>query len=246
MLKLAIIDDEDDARSTLRSFLQTYCPDIEIIGEANDVASGVSLIRLKQADIVLLDIHLGAEIGFDILDKFTNPTFRVIFITAHDQYALKAFKYFALDYLLKPINPDLLIRAIDKAKTDIEKDQFFQERFSHFRDSYSNNTFDKIALPSAEGLSIVALEDILFLQSDVNYTLFFTLKNGKILVSKSLKNFEGILPNDKFYRVHQSYIVNIHFVKKVLKEDGGCVLLENGKKIPISRRRKDAFLNALT
>ena len=224
-LKLAIIDDEVDARSVLRSFLQSYCPDIEIIGEAHNVSSAVSLIRLSNPDIILLDIHLKEEIGFDILDKFNNPSFKIIFITAHDNYALKAFRYYALDYILKPIDPDLFIKAIDKAKTDIKNRQPVQPQIDAAVSSLKTKTFNKIALPSSEGVAFIDIHNILYLQADGNYCCFFTIKEEKMMVTKTLKDFEQVLPEEFFFRTHQSYIVNIQFVKKVLKEDGGYALL---------------------
>ena len=245
MLSVAIIDDEPDARSILKSFLQDYCPDITVVGEAEDVPSGVALIRLSKPDIILLDIHLKKELGFDILDKFANPSFRIIFTTAYDNYALKAFRYYALDYLLKPIDPNLLINAIDKAKEDIEKNRFFQEQLNGVLHSHRTQSFDKIALPSAEGVALMEISNILYLKSDGNYSLFFTADGEKIIVSKTLKEFEQILPKEIFIRVHNSYIINVQFVKKVLKEDGGYAQLSNDEKIPISRRKKDAFLKMI-
>jgi two-component system LytT family response regulator len=242
---IVIVDDEADARAALRSLLQIYCPDIEVLGEAGDVASAVSLIRLSKPDIILLDIHLHGALSFEIIDKFTAPTFKIIFVTAHDNYALKAFRYYALDYILKPIDPDLLIHAIDKAKHDIEKNLAFEAQLTAFSHSYKTKSFEKIALPSSDGVSFIDLADILYLQADGNYCHFFSCNGEKNLITKTLKDYEEILPKDFFFRTHQSYIVNIKQVKKVLKEDGGFALLENGKKIPISRRRKEAFLNKL-
>jgi len=244
-LQLIIIDDEQDARSVLRTLIQTYCPDISIVGEARDVPSAVALIREKEPDIILLDIQLGEMTGFDLLDKFTQPEFRIIFTTAYDNFALKAFEYCALDYILKPIIPDKLLQAIDRAKANISKEKLFQQQIGFLLNGHQKKTFDKIALTISEGVVFVQLENILYLQSDVNYTLFFLTNEEKIMVSKTMKEFENLLPETIFFRTHQSYIVNIKFVKKILKEDGGYALLKNGKKIPISRRKKDSFLNLL-
>ncbi|GAB5554458.1 MAG: LytTR family DNA-binding domain-containing protein [Saprospiraceae bacterium] len=242
---IAIVDDEPDARSVLRSLLGVYCPDVEIIGEAEDVPTAVSLIRLAEPDIVLLDIHLKESLSFEIINKFINPSFKVVFITAHDNYAIKAFRYFALDYILKPVDPDLLIQAIDKAKNDIEKNLVYEDQLRAYAQSHEKKSFEKIALPSLEGVSLIKVNDILYLQADGNYCCLFTNKEEKVLVTKTLKDFEGLLPEDSFFRTHQSFMVNIQSVKKILKEDGGFALLENGKKIPISRRKKEAFLKKL-
>jgi two-component system LytT family response regulator len=245
MIKLVIIDNELDARITLKNLLQDYCPDLEIIGEADDVPTAVALIRNAEPDIVLLDIHLDNATGFDVLDKFSNPTFRVVFITAFDTYALKAFRYYALDYLLKPIDPNLLVKAIDKVKSDLEQKQFFQQKMNYMMEGHRSKSFDKIALPSAEGVSFLAIDDILYLHADGNYCSFFMQNGEKYMVSKPLKYFEEILPQNTFYRLHQSYIINVQFVKKILKEDGGYALLSNGKKIPISRRRKEGLISMM-
>lgn len=244
-LKLVIVDDEADARSTLKLLLTQYCPDIELVGEAGDVPAGVALIRGVDPDIVLLDIHLREATGFELLNKFSNPSFVVIFITAFDSYALKAFHYCALDYLLKPVDPDRLIQAIDKANSSIEKEYSFKQQIDNLKDISRNKVFEKIALPSSEGISFVHLNDIIYLKSDANYTIFHSKNNERVMVSKSLKEYEDFLPEEIFFRTHQSYIVNIQFIKKVLKEDGGYALLENGDKIPISRRKKEAFLKIL-
>ncbi len=243
--RIVIIDDEPDAITIIKTFLTAYCPDLKVVGEATDVPSGVSVIRHQNPHLILLDVQLGKTTSFDILDKFDQPNFRVIFTTAHDQFALKAFQYNAMDYILKPIDPDALIKAVDKAKNAIQKDLLFDQQLGNLMQNIKTNTFDKITLSTSEGLVFVDLKDILYLKSDVNYTQFFLKKEGKILVSKPLKDYEELLPIDSFFRIHQSYIVNIQFVIKVLKEDGGYALLKNGKKVPISRRKKDAFLNLL-
>lgn len=244
-LKLIIIDDEQDARTILRTLIQTYCPDISIVGEATDVPSAVALIREKQPDIILLDIQLGEQTGFDLLDKFTQPEFRIIFTTAYDNFALKAFEYCAMDYLLKPIIPDKLLQALDRVKANISKEKLFQQQLGFLLVGNKKKAFDKIALTTAEGIVFVQLKNILYLQSDGNYTLFYLKNEEKIIVSKTMKEFENLLPEETFFRTHQSYIVNINVVKKVLKEDGGYALLKNEKKVPISRRKKDAFVKVL-
>lgn len=245
MIRLVIIDDEPGARATLQTFLHSYCPDITIVGEADDVPSGVSLIRKTEPDIVLLDIQMGKETGFDLLDKFSSPTFRVIFTTAYNQFALKAFKYAALDYLLKPIDPNELIKAIDRAKANFTKEKTYQLQIHNLLEANHKKYFDKMALPTTEGIIFIKVSDILYLQSNINYTYIFVKGEDRITASKTLKDYEEILPENTFCRIHQSYMCNINFVKKVLKEDGGFVLLDNGQKIPVSRRKKEDLLKLL-
>jgi len=245
ILRTIIIDDELDAITIIRSFLKTYCSDIEIVGEAVNISEAVKMILSSNPQLILLDIQLNGATGFDILDKFSNPNFQVIFITAHDAFALKAFQYNAIHYLLKPIDPNKLVQALNKVRINIQKDQLYQQRLSNLIQNYQSKKLDKITLSTAEGLTFVRLEEILYLQSDVNYTLFFLQNGEKIIVSKSLKDYEKLLPEHQFFRIHQSYLVNIQYVKKVLKEDGGSVLMLSGKQLPISRRKKEAFLNLL-
>ena len=244
-LRTIIVDDESDAITIIRTYLNTYCDDIEIVGEVSSVSEAVNAIRNTNPQLILLDIQLNGATGFDILDKFSNPNFQVIFTTAHDAFALKAFQYNAIDYLLKPINPNKLVQALNKARINIQKDQLYQQRLSNLIQNYQSKTLDKITLSTAEGLTFVRLDQILYLQSDINYTLFFLQNGEKIIVSKSLKDYEKLLPEYQFFRIHQSYLVNIQYVKKVLKEDGGSVLMQSGKQLPISRRKKEAFLNLL-
>lgn len=245
MLKLAIIDDEQDARSVLRSLVQSYCSDVQIVGEAYDVPTGVGLIREAEPDIVLLDIQLGGQTGFDLLNKFRHPSFSLIFITAYDEFAVRAFQYCALDYLLKPVDPDRLILAIGRAKAQIRKERTWEPQVSQFFKSRQTGVFDKIAISTSEGYVFIKLDDIIYLQADVNYTNFFIKGNERLIVSKTLKEFEELLPEEIFCRTHQSYLLNIQCVKKVLKEDGGYALLESGEKIPISRRKKEGLMKRL-
>ena len=245
MIKLAIIDDEQDARSVLRALVQSYCPDVQIVGEAHDVPSGVGLIREAGPDIVLLDIQLGGQTGFDLLNKFLNPSFSLIFVTAYDEFAVKAFEYCALDYLLKPIDPDRLILAIGRAEAQVRKERTWGAQVSQFLKTHQTGVFDKIAIPTAEGFVFIKLEDIIYLQSDVNYTNFYMKGDERLIVSKTLKEFEELLPEETFCRTHQSYLLNILYVKKILKEDCGYALLESGEKIPISRRKKEGLMKRL-
>ena len=245
MLKIVIIDDETDARSSLRSLINTYCPDLKIVGEAHSVSSGVALIRQVQPQLVLLDIKMSDGTGFHLLDKFSQPSFRVIFITAYDDFALKAFKYNAIDYILKPIDTDELIKTIDNASQFIAKDVAYHEQVNNLIENTKQGAFEKLVLPASEGLHFIKLEDIIYLQSEGNYTQFHTQQGEKILVSKTIKSYEEILPPHIFYRIHQSYVINITYVKKYLKEDGGYALLESGVKVPISRRKKEGFLELL-
>jgi len=241
-LKLALIDDEPQSRQTLRSLLGDFCPQIKIIGEADGVLSGYKLLQTLKPDVVFLDIKMGDGTGFDLLNKFPSPPFQVVFTTAFDEFAIKAFRYNAIDYLLKPIDIDELLQAVEKIGK-AEKSTDFDERFSNLLEVNKTGQFEKIALSSNEGLHFFELKNIVRLESDANYTTFYLQSGEKLTVAKTLKNFDQLLPGDMFFRPHQSHLVNLSYVKKILREDGGYLLMEGNSKIPIARSKKEEFLN---
>jgi two-component system LytT family response regulator len=243
MKRIVLIDDEVHVREVLRNLLSGLCPGVEIIGEADSVASGVQLIRQLKPEGILLDISMEDGTGFDLLNAFPSPDFKVIFVTAYDEFAIKAFKYNALDYLLKPVDPKELVRAIDKIK--IEKQGIFQQKYYNFIQNSQQKQPLKIALNTQEGLVFIQLNQINYLAADSNYTTFFLLNKERIVVSRTLKDFEELLPPESFFRIHQSFMVSLDHVQKVLKEDGGFALVDGGIKIPVARRRKENFLKAL-
>lgn len=245
MKRLVIIDDEADARENIKHLLALYCPDTQLLAEADSVATGVEVIQQYKPDIVLLDIMMEDGTGFDLLDMVRPIQFHVIFVTAHDDFATKAFDYNAIHYLLKPINPESLRQAIERADTRTSP-RYIEQQIKNIVESWSTKRFDKIALPSSEGLIFLKLSEIVRLEADASYTTFFSIQKEKVTVSRNMKDFEELLPKDNFFRTHQSHMVNVHYVKKYLREDGGYALMEDGSKIMIARRRKDEFLSLLT
>jgi two-component system LytT family response regulator len=243
MKRIAIIDDEPDARQAIRTLLETYCPEVEICGEADSVENAYLLIRNTQPHGILLDISMEDGSGFDLLDKFPQASFKVIFTTAHDEFALKAFRYHALDYLLKPINPVELAQAVDLVKSGVTED--YQDRINNLLESARSHKLDKITLNSQEGLVFLSIDQIVHLESDGSYTTFYLLNKEKHVIARPIKEFEELLSDHDFFRLHQSFIVHLPFVSKVLREDGGYVLMEGDFKIPIARRRKEEFLDLL-
>ncbi len=241
--RIVIIDDEQDARESLEQLVDLYCPNFKIIGKADSVKSGIKMIDTLIPDVILLDIKLGDGSGFDLINHFSKPSFKVIFTTAFDQFAIKAFRYNALDYLLKPINPDELHDALKKTVT--LSTPFVNEAMQNLLSNLQTKTFNKIAIHTSEGRTFIKIEDIIYLKSEGNYTSFYLNNDKPILVSKAIKEYENILDDRLFFRTHQSFIINIQYLSKVLKEDGGLILLENGIKIPLSRRRKDDFMSFL-
>lgn len=243
-LPVVLVDDEKDARKVLRSFISDYCPNLEIAGEASNVFDGFRIIRELNPKLVFLDIQLTDGTGFDLLDKFSQTNFQVIFTTAFDQFAVKAFKYLAVDYLLKPVDPEEFVAAVDRVENQYSQ-QGLSQLLKIMQQPQPDMVFEKIALPSAEGLTMMKVKDILRLESDGGYTTFFSIQGEKAMVTRSIGEFEDILPSPSFFRVHVSHLINVGLVKKYVREDGGYILMEDGSRLPIARRRKDEFLAML-
>lgn len=241
-MKAIVVDDESKSRSTLIASLKKYTPNIEVIGDAASVVEALKKIKELKPELLFLDVQLPDGTGFDILELLPNLNFKIIFVSAYDKYAIHAFKFSAIDYLLKPVEPDLLIKAVEKS---IKEDKL-QSLEGKLNVLLSNRQkIEKIALPSSNGLELVKVEDVIYCQSDSNYTIFHLNNKARILVSRSLKEYDEILSSQGFYRIHQSYLINLSYVKKYVKGEGGNVILENGKELDVSRRRKEGFLKAI-
>jgi len=243
MIKAIIIEDEPRSLKLLTNLLNTYCPNVRVVGEASNVENGYHQILQQVPDVVFLDIELQRETGFDLLNRFDEIQFEIIFTTAFEHYALKAIKACALDYLLKPIDIDELQLAIgkidvigDESKLNKKIDIFKQSMIGSKAQSY------QLALPSVDGLTIVRIDEIIYLRSDRQYTIFCLNTGEKLITSKNLGEYEEFLSGYNFFRVHHSSIINVAEVKKYLRGDGGMVVMSNGDQIEVAKRRKDDFL----
>jgi two-component system LytT family response regulator len=239
-----IVDDEKHCRDVLALLLQKFCPQVQVLASCADGQAGVDAITLHRPDMVFLDIEMPGMNGFDMLEACRYTHFKLIFTTAYNEYAIKAIRHNALDYILKPVDKDELVQAVQRAA---------QERSSqpsnHIEGliEYLNKqkAGDRIALPTLEGLQILQSEDIYYCESDGGYTRFF-LNNGKVsLISKTLKEVEEVLESKGFCRIHNSYLINLRYVQKYVRGDGGEVIMANGSNIPVSRNKKQDFLNLL-
>lgn len=240
MIKTVIIDDEARARDTIRGILGLSQEDIELVGEAASVSEAYELISRKKPEIVFLDINLPDGTGFDLLKKFRKIFFSIIFITAHEEYAITAFKYSAVDYIMKPVHAGELLNAISRAAEAIHE----EETGIRLRALLSNiESLKKLVLRTAESIHIINVKDIIRCESDVNYTLFFLANKEKLLVSKTLKEYAELLEGNGFFRPHQSHLVNITHILRFDKADGGTLVLDDGSEIPVSSRKKDSLLN---
>ena len=238
-IRSLVIDDEAPNRQNLSRLLSKYCPDVEIVGEADDTDSGVKIISVKKPELVFLDIRMPGGDAFEMLEQIPKIDFEIIFITAYDEYAFRAFEFNALDFLLKPVNFKKLVAAVEKVKSQIE----IKKENLHLKNLVANfqrdNGEQRIALPMEEKTEFVAVKDIIRCQADSNYTKFFLVDGRTIMVSKTLKDYETALEGSNFYRVHNSHLVNLAQVKAFTKRDGGYLEMCDGSMVPISRTRKD-------
>lgn len=243
-LRIAIVDDEPKARKNLVDLLIANCPNIVITAEASSVEEACQVLSSQPLDLVLLDIELQDGTGFDLLDQIAGLKLNVIFTTAYNEFAIRAFRYNALDYLLKPIHPDELIASIQKAR---EKNALvgLSRKIAMLQESKSDHFFDNITLPTSDGPVFTRTKEIVRLESYGNYTFLYMINGERHLASRNLKEFEEILPRSHFFRPHQSHMVNTTFVKKLMKEDGGYAVMHDGNKVPVARRRKEAFFEVL-
>lgn len=246
MIKAVIIDDEPAMQDVNRRLLNEYFPEIVLVGVANSVDSGVQLIKEQEPQLVLLDIELGAGTGFQVLQQLKPYSFRVVFITGYGSYALKAIKFSALDYILKPVNETEFQQAIQRAINEISNLDNQQQQTQYLLDTFRKEfNPKKLVLKTAESLHIIDINDILFCQSDNSYTTFFIENNEKIIVSRNLKEYEELLSNHYFFRPHQSFLVNLNHVKKIDKSDGGFIIMKNKKEIPVSVRQKKKLISLI-
>ncbi len=246
MIKAVIIDDEQSLREVNRSLLNDNFPQIKVVGEADSVDSGIELIQKTQPDIVLLDIEINGGTGFNILQKVKPYNFKLVFITAYNQFAIKAIKFSAIDYILKPINEFEFVNAIENAITGI-KTKDMEKQVNNFFEHYEKKTQSKkIVLRTTEAMHIIDVSDIIYCKSDNTYTTFYLLDKKKILISKPIKEYAEILEDYNFLRPHQSYLVNLNCIKKVDKTDGGFIIMNNGSEIPISSRKKQSLMQVLS
>lgn len=245
-MRAILIDDEISNLENLRTLLAKHCPQVTILATAQNVNDAVSAVEKHLPDLVFLDIQMAEQTGFDVLKLLPTRNFEVIFVTAYDHYGIQAVKSAALDYLLKPIDIEELINAVNKAEDKLAtKTQTTQLDFLLQQLKKPETKVNKIALQMQSEIRYVALSEIIRCEADNTYTHFFLSTNEKILVSKSLKEYADLLRPNGFLRTHQSHLVNPKYVKSLLKEDGGMLLLTSGEKIPISKPNKDTVKQAL-
>ncbi|SFG78100.1 LytR/AlgR family response regulator transcription factor [Pedobacter insulae] len=246
MLNAIIVDDEEFARSSLYFLLQENCEEVHVAGIAKSVNEARALLNQHPIDLIFLDIAMPGENGFELIPQAEIANATVIFTTAYDQYALKAIKANALDYLLKPIDIDELTAAVEKAAKYVKNEHNRNESLKNLANDLTNkSSIKKITIPNGQGYRLVDIDDIIHIEADSNYSVFNLVTSEKIAVSKVLKDYEEILPENRFVRIHKSTIVNLAYIKEYNSKNGLQVILKNGESITVSRRRASDFFEKI-
>ncbi len=243
-LKITLIDDEPMARHTLKKMLHTYCPQVSVVGEASGVVEGVALLRQTPTDLLMLDIEMEDGTGFDLLEQAKPLPCQLVFVTAHDEFAVRAFRCNAIDYLLKPINPQDLVAAVEKAHRGVAYDTIHQ-RIETLLDTVTQMQTDRLTLHTSKGLLFISMAEIVCVESYGNYTFVYFNSGERHLDMRNLKEYEEILPPSAFARTHQSFIVRIAAVRQWLRGEENALVLSTGMRVPVSRRRRDELQRLL-
>lgn len=242
MLKSIIVDDEAKSGESLRILIEDFCDDVKVCALCKTVDEGIAAILEHQPDVVLLDIQMQRETGFDLLERLGTVNFEVIFTTAHSEYAIKAFRFSAIDYLLKPIDLEELKNSLMKVSQKLSQGitARLQQLMRNLKETSGENY--KLALPTADGLFFVKVSSIVYCEASSNYTEIYTDDGRKHVVSRTLKEYDEMLSDHNFYRIHNSYLINLNAVKKYIRGEGGSVVMVTGQSLDVSKRKKDGFL----
>ncbi len=243
-MKALVIDNEKNIRTTIIDLITAFCPQITSVAEADGVVSGLRKIHELQPDIVFTDVEMDDGTGMDMLSKLSEIKFQVIFITAHNKYAIDAFRFSAIDFLTKPINPDELAKSVQKAESNI-KNKLFLEQVAVMNEKNLTKSEKKIVLKELDAIHIIKVKDLICCEASGIYTTFFIDNNKQIVVSKNLKEYEEILEPYDFLRVHNSFLINANKIEKFEKNDGGFLIMEGGQRVPVSQRKKDVVISFL-
>ena len=246
-MKAILIDDELDSLESLKLEIEAYCPELQIIDACNDPRDGIRSIKANHPDLVFLDIEMPHMNGFELLESLSSVDFDVIFVTAYDQFAVRAFDFNAADYLLKPVMKSKLIQAVQKV-SDRQQHQFTSNDLTALMTNMKLQTLqnmENIALPTSDGFEFVHMNEIVYLQSDSNYTWVHLRDQKKHLLAKTLKDMQAMISFPQFFRAHQSYLVNLNHVKKYVRGQGGYLVLKDNVQIPVSRANKEVLMQIL-
>ena len=242
MLRAVVIDDMDHVRSKNIDLIKEHCPNVSIMAEAVDVKSGIEVIRKFLPDLVFLDVEMPDGTGFDLLQQLKPIHFKVIFITGFQDFAIRAFRFSAIDYLLKPLDPQDLIEAVTKAEDVLARENMELKLGTLFSNMERPKNQQKMVLKTAEKLYSVDIRDIVHCESERNYTTFYFVNAPKLVVSTTLKEYETLLVPLGFFRPHQSHLINMSHFDHYVKADGGVIVMKNQARIPLASRKRDEFM----
>ncbi|HEY0679519.1 MAG TPA: LytTR family DNA-binding domain-containing protein [Chitinophagaceae bacterium] len=250
MIRTIIIDDEPSAVSVLSTLLQKYCrADVDLLASANTPEEGRSLIEELHPDLVFLDVEMPGMTGVDLIKSFNAPTFRVVFVTAHDAYAVEAFRVSAVDYLLKPVGSEDVIQVIQKIKNDIRNElgklTIQLQQLDKLLNNHSDNADQKIGIAMSDKIVFITFNSIIYCEANGSYTHVYLTEGKKLVSSKPLGEFESQLKGNRFFRIHHHFLINLNQVKEFQRYDGGYVIMENGKSLEVSQRKRKDFLDAI-
>ena len=244
-MKVLILEDEENIRTALNNMLRELCPDVEVVAEASNKEEALLSLARHRPELLMLDIQIEGGTSFDLLDEIDSSQYQIIFITAYDHYAIEAFKYSAIDYLLKPIDPDELQMAVERAR-HYQQIQGSRHQIGLLMDQIKGNSHaKKMVLKTAESIHLVAMKDIIRCEAHGNYCTFHMYDGEKIMVSRTLKDFDKMLAMKGFYRIHHAHLVNIDHIKKYHKTEGGTLIMQDGSQLPVAVRKKGALLELL-
>lgn len=242
-IRTLVIDDEQNAVDFMVSVISEYCPELEVSGQASNVKDGVALIGQEKPDLVLLDVEMPDGTGFDLLEFFPDKNFDVVFITAFNHYAIKAIKFSAVDYILKPVNINEFITSMKKVVQRKSESRIpGNDNYKVLLENLKTPAPSRLAIPTSEGMEYLNPREIIRIDADGSYSRFYLTGERKILVSRNLKEFQDLLGDRYLFRSHNSCLVNLRFVKKFVRKDGGYIEMQDGSQAPVSRNRKDLFL----
>lgn len=243
MIRAIVIDDEKQSRSALLSELDKYKDILKVIAEGDSMQSAIDIINDYHPDLVFLDIHLGDGMGFNVLERVSWTKFKLVFVTAYDEYAIKAFKFNAIDYILKPVSTEDIATLMGRLKKIEPMEENILNK--NFLNNFGSTNPKRIAISNSDGVHLIDIEEIIRCEADGNYTKIFTISGEVILTSKTLKEYDTLLLDFNFERVHNSHLVNMRHIKKYLNKDSGYLQMSDGSQIPVSQRKKSYVLSIL-
>jgi len=243
-MKAILVDDEPDGIRTLKKMLELHCPNVEVAATCSNAVAAKHQIKELQPDVVFLDIQMPGKSGLELLTELPAKNFEIIFVTAHNEYMLQALQYSAADYLLKPVDEDRLIEAVQRVENRLEagKREGVTDALLHNLSKTGNPSEMRLCLPTLKGFIVLKLEEIIYCEAERSYTVFHLEKNKTVIVSKPLLDYENLLKDTSFLRIHKSFLINLHHVREYQRGEGGMVIMSDDAEIEVSRRKKDQFL----